>query len=107
MQKELENAFALFSENKNTNKKTKIMIGLINSMMNKIEAMISLLKHPFCLISITLTGLDQNARGDRAAPAGSEQLSVWRGQLSVMTWLKLTMSPWCDGPATQVDSFAK
>lgn len=69
------------------------MIGLINSMMNKIEAMISLLKHPFCLISITLTGLDQNARGDGAAPAGSEQLSVWRGQLSVMTWLKLTMSP--------------
>lgn len=26
------------------------MIGLINSEMNKIEAMISLLKHPFCLI---------------------------------------------------------
>lgn len=35
--------------------------------MNKIEAMISLLKHPFCLISIMLSGLDQNARGDRAA----------------------------------------
>lgn len=61
------------------------MIGLINSMMNKIEAMISLFKHPFCLVSIMLTGLDQNARGNRATPAGSEQLSVWRGQLSAMT----------------------
>jgi len=69
-----------------------VIIGVISSAMDKIEVMVSLLKHWFHLIPITLTG-PKSQQGIRPLTLAMSSAVSERAR---SVWLKPTASPQCD-----------